>query len=161
MLHNNSFTKQNRLDYNENFDDNSVLPFFVKPQNDPPRGQVQFCYNLTVILFEKGSSPFKQEFPEVRTTRQILDHYLKVICIITPYYGIFTIQIVSPKPNHTTQQIQTDDKYKEFSKVFTDNMKNIQHQNSQRAKSISTDDLFSLIYSYLSILALKKKTQNG
>ena len=34
------------IEYSKNFDDNSILPFFIKPQNDPSRGQVQFCYNL-------------------------------------------------------------------------------------------------------------------
>ena len=54
------------IEYNENFDNNSILPFFIKPQNNPARGQVQVCYNLFVNLFEKGNSPCKQEFPEVR-----------------------------------------------------------------------------------------------
>ena len=35
-------------------------------------------------------------------------------------------------------------------------MKIIQHQNSQRANSIFRNDVLSLIYSYLSILELKK-----
>ena len=53
-------------------------------------------------------------------------------------------------------QIQTDDIDKEFSKVFTDYIKNIQHQNSQRANSIFTDDVISFFYSYLSILELRE-----
>ena len=43
----------------------------------------------------------------------------------------------------------------EFSKVFTQCIKNIQHQNSKRANSIFTNDVFSLIYSYISILELE------
>ena len=35
-------------------------------------------------------------------------------------------------------------------------MKNILHQSSQRAISIFTNDVFSLIYSYISILELKE-----
>ena len=65
MLHTNSVTIQNMIEYNENFDNNSILPFFIKSQNDPARGQVQFCNNLIVSLIEKGKSPCKQEFPEI------------------------------------------------------------------------------------------------
>ena len=52
------------IEYNEIFDDITVLPFFIKPQNDASRGQVEFFYNLIANLFEKGISPCKQEFPE-------------------------------------------------------------------------------------------------
>ena len=58
---------------------------------------VKICYNLTVNLFEKGNSPCKQEFPEVRIKLQILDHYPKDICNITTYYGIFTTIIAITK----------------------------------------------------------------
>ena len=34
------------IEYNEKFDDNSMLAFFITPQKDPAQGQVQFCYNL-------------------------------------------------------------------------------------------------------------------
>ena len=81
--------------YNENFDDDSKLLIFIKPQNDPSRGQVQFCHNLITNLFEKGNSPCKQEFPEVKLKRETPDYYLKDICNITSYYGIFTIAIES------------------------------------------------------------------
>ena len=36
--------------------------------------------------------------------------------------------------------------------MFTEYIKNIQHQNSQRANSIFTNDVFAIIYNYLSIL---------
>ena len=49
----------------------------------------------------------------------MLDHYLKDICNIISYYGIFTKEIESPKPNHMRHQIQTHDIDIEFSKVFT------------------------------------------
>ena len=129
-----------------------ILPFFIRPQKSPARGQVQFCYNLTVNLFEKGNIPFL----EVRKKRQILDHYLKDICNITSHYGIFTIEVVSPKPNQITHQKQTDDIDVETSIVFTDYIKNIQHQNSQRANSIFTNHYFLIIYSYLSIIELEE-----
>ena len=41
-----------------------MFPFLIKPLIDPSRGQIQFCHNLTVNLFEKGISPCKHEFPE-------------------------------------------------------------------------------------------------
>ena len=133
------------IEYNENFDDNTILPFYIKPQNDPSRGQVQFCHNLIVKLFDKGISPCKPEFPEVQIKRQSLDYYLKDICNITSHYGIFTIEIASPKLNHKKRRIETDDIDTEFSKVVRDYIKNIQHQSSQRANSIFTKDVFSVI----------------
>ena len=78
-------------------------------------------------LLEKGISPCKQELPEVRIKRQILDPYLKDICNITSHYGTITIEIASPKSNHIRHQIQTDDPDIEFSKVFTDYIKNMEH----------------------------------
>ena len=82
----------------------------------------------------------------------MLDHYLNGKCKITSHYGIlFTIETVSPKSNHTTHQIQTIDIDMEFSKIFKDYIKNIQHQNSQRANSIFTNKVFQLsvaIYLY-------------
>ena len=97
-----------------------------------------------------------QEFPEVKIKRQIIDPYLKDICNITSYYGIFTIEITSPKPKQIKHQTQKDDIDKEFSKVFKDYVKNIQQQNSQRANSIFTNNVFSITYSYLSILELRE-----
>ena len=84
-------------------------------------------------MFKKGSSPCKQEFSEIRLKRQILDHYLKGICNITNDIDV------------------------EFSKLFTEYIKNIQHQNSKRANSKILNEVFSIIYSYKSILELKKK----
>ena len=75
MLLTNSFTTPNMIEYDKKLDDNSILPFFIKPLNDHSRGQVQFCHNLIVNLFEKGVSPFKREFP-VQIKRQIHDYYL-------------------------------------------------------------------------------------
>ena len=106
------------IEYNENFNDNSILPFFIKPQNDPAGGQIQFCYNLIVNLFEKGNSPSKQEFPEVKIKRQILDPYLKNMCKILSYYGKITIEIASPKSNHIRHQKQPNDIDIEISKFF-------------------------------------------
>ena len=144
------------IKYIKNFDDNSILDtFFIKPQNDSSRGQMQFCYNLITNLFGKGNSPCKQKVP-VKIKRQSLDHYLKDICIITSYFGIFTIEIVSPKPNHIKHQKQTDDIDIEVSKVFADFIKNIQDQNSQRANLLFTNYVFSINYSYFSILELRE-----
>ena len=50
------------IEYNENFDDNSIRPFFIKPQNDPFRGQVHFCYNLIGNLFEKELAHVNKNF---------------------------------------------------------------------------------------------------
>ena len=50
------------IEYNESFDDNSILPFFIKPQNDPARGQVQFRSKLIVNLFEKEEAHVNKNF---------------------------------------------------------------------------------------------------
>ena len=97
-----------------------------------------------------------QEFPEVRKKRQIFDHYLKDICKIKSYYGILTIEITLPNPNQKKYHVQTDDIDIEFSKVFTEYKKYIQHQNSQKTNSIFTNSVFSVFYSYLSIKKLKE-----
>ena len=80
------------IGYDESFDDNSIVPFFIKTLNDLSRGQVQFC-DIDV----------------------------------------------------------------EFSKVLTDFIKKYTTKSSQRANSIFTNDVFTIIYSYLSTLELKKK----
>ena len=69
---------------------------------------------------------------------------------------MYTLEIKSPNAVHDKYLIQTDDVDIEFSKVFTQYIKNIQHQNSQRANPIFTNDVLSLIYSYVSILELKE-----
>ena len=71
-------------------------------------------------------------------------------------YGIYTKEIKSPNAFHDRYLIQIDDVKIEFSKVFTQYIKSIQHQISQRANSIFTNDVFSLIYSYISKLELKE-----
>ena len=101
------------------------------------RGQTQFCRNLIANLFKKGISPCTAEFPEVKIKRQILYHYLKGICNITHQHGIYTIEIKSPSTFHGRYLLQTDDVDIEFSKVFTEYIKNIQHQNSQGANSVT------------------------
>ena len=65
----------------KNFDDNSILPFFIQPQSDPARGQVQFFHNLMVNLFEKVNSPCKQEFPQIRKNDKTLTTISKVYVI--------------------------------------------------------------------------------
>ena len=66
------------------------------------------------------------------------------------------MEIRSPNAFHDRYLIQTDDEDFEFSKIFTQYIESIQHQNSQRANSIYTNDVFSLIYSYLSIIELNE-----
>ena len=120
--------------------ENSVLPIFINPSTEP-RGQVQFCRNLIANLFEKGESPCTRKFPDVKIKR----HYLKGICSPTSQYGIYTVKIKSSNPFHDKYLIQTDDADIEFSKAFTQYIKRIQHQNSQRVNSMFTNDVFSLI----------------
>ena len=92
----------------------------------------------------------------MKIKRQLLDHYHKCIYSFTSKYGIYTTEIRSPNAFHDRHLIQTDDVVIDFSKVFTQYIKNIQHQNSQRANSMFTNDVFSLINSYLSTLKLNE-----
>ena len=131
-------------------DDDDIYPFLVDAPND--RGQHILCKNLLLNLFEPGISPCKAEFPDVKIKRQIIDHYLKDICNLTQQYGIYTIEFSSPNPNHRKYVIQTDDLDLEFSKVFSEYIKSIQYHNSHRANSIFTNEVFAIIYSYISIL---------
>ena len=131
--------------------ENSILPFLINSLTDD-RGQTQFCQNLIANLFEKGTSPCTAEFPEVKIKRQFIDHYLKGICNLTQQYGIYTIEIHSPSKFHGRYLLQIDDVDIEYLKVFTEYITNIQHQISLRANSIFTNDVFKIIYSYLSIL---------
>ena len=142
---------------NESPDENSVFPFLINSLIYD-RGQVQFCKNLIVKLFEQGIIPCKAEFPEIKTKRQIVDQYLKRICNLIQQYGIFTMELSTASNFHGKYVIQTDDIDIEFSKVFAEYIKNIQHQNSQSANSIFTNDVFAIIYCYLSILE-NKETQ--
>ena len=134
----------------ESPDEEAVFPFLIDSLHD--RGQTQFCKNLIVNLFEPGISPCKTEFPDVKIKRQIKEHYLKDICNLTQQYGIYTIEFSTPRTAHNKYVIQTDDIDLEFSKVFIEYIKSIQNHNSQRANSIFTDEVFAIIYSYISIL---------
>ena len=138
-------------------DDQAVFPFLIDSLDD--RGQHDFCKNLLVNLFEPGISPCIAEFPDVKIKRQIIEHYLKDICNLTQQYGIYTIEFSTSNTTHRKYVIQTDDFELEFSKVFIEYIKNIQYHNSQRANSIFTNEVFAIIYSYISILE-KTKVQS-
>ena len=49
-----------------------------------------------------------------------MDYYLKDMCNLTQQYGIYTIEISTPRTLHGKYVIQTDDIDLEFSKVFTE-----------------------------------------
>ena len=61
--------------YDENFDNDYILPFVIHPQTDLDRGKVQLCHNNIANLLEKVNRPCKQNFPEVNIKNQIVDHY--------------------------------------------------------------------------------------
>ena len=131
-------------------DDEEIYPFLIDAPDN--RGQHDFCKNLLLNLFEPGISPCKAEFPDVKIKRQIIEHYLKDIRNLTQQYGSYTIEFSTPNPNHRKYIIQTDDLELEFSKVFLEYIKSIQYHNSQRANSIFTNEVFAIIFSYISIL---------
>ena len=111
----------------ESPDEEAVFPFSINSLND--RGQTRFCKNLLANLFERGISHCKAEFPELKIKRQIIEHYLNGICNLTQQYGIYTIEISTPRASHSKYVIQTDDIDLEFSKVLTEYIKSIQYQN--------------------------------
>ena len=132
----------------ESLDYKHAFPFIIDSEND--RGQIKFCKNLLINLFEPGISPYKTEFPDVKTKRQLIDHYLKDISKITQQYGIYTIGIYTPRNDKYV--IQKDDLDLELSKVFTEYIKNIQYHVSQRANSLFTNEVFAIIYTYITKL---------
>ena len=134
----------------ESPDEKAIFPFLIDSLDN--RGQTQFCRNLLVNLFEPGISPCKAKFPDVKIKRHIIEQYLKDICNLTQQYGIYTIEFSTPNTAHREYVIQTDDIELEFSKVFIEYIKSIQYHNSQRANSIFTNEVFAIIYSYISIL---------
>ena len=77
---------------------------------------------------------------------------MKDICNLTQHYGIYTIEFSTPNTAHRKYVIQTDDIELEFSKVFLEYIKSIQYHYSQRANSIFTNEVFAIIYTYISIL---------
>ena len=77
---------------------------------------------------------------------------MKDICNLTQQYGIYTIEFSTPNTNHRKYVFQTDYLELEFSKVFLEYIKSIQNHNSQRANSIFTNEIFAIIYTYISIL---------
>ena len=102
-------------------------------------------------MFEPGISPCKAEFPNVKIKIQIKEPYLKNICNLTQQYGIYTIEFSTPRTTHIKFVIQTVDIELEFSKVFIEYIKSIQYHNSQRANSIFTNEVFAIIYSFITI----------
>ena len=134
----------------ESPDEEADFPFVINSLCD--KGQTRFCKNLLVNLFAPGISPCKSEFPDIKIKRQIIEHYLKDICSLTQQYGIYTIEISTTRTLLGKHVIQTDDMDLEVLKVFTEYIKSIQYQNSQRANSIFTNEVFAIIYSYISIL---------
>ena len=94
----------------------------------------------------------QSRIPGVKIKRQIIEHYLKDICNLTQQNGIYTIEFSTPNTAHGKYVIQTDDIELEFSEVFIEYIKSIQYHNSQRANSIFTNEVFAIIYSYISIL---------
>ena len=140
------------MSQNEESEDETSISLIINTSLTDDRGRTQFCQNFIANLFERGISPCKAEFLEVKITRQIIDHYLKGICNLTQQYEIYTIEIQSTSKFHGRYLLQTGDVDIEFSRVFTEYIKIIQHQNSQRANSIFTNEVFQIVYSYLSIL---------
>ena len=101
----------------------------------------------------------QSRIPGCKIKRQFIEHYLKNICNLTQQYGIYTIEFSTPITAHGKYVIQTDDIELEFSKLFIEYIKSIQNHNSQRANSIFTNEVFAIIYSYISKLE-KTEVQN-
>ena len=114
---------------NEEILEDSTLPILTHPEAEA-RGQVQFCQNSIINLFEKRDSPSTKEFPDVKIKRQLIDHYLRGISSLTSQYGIYTEEFSSPNAFHDKYLIQTDDVDIEYSKFL---------QNTLKKYNIKTD----------------------
>ena len=134
----------------ESPDEDSVFSFIILSLTED-RGQTQFCQNLIANIFEQGISPCKAELPEIKINRQIVDHYIKGICNLTQQYGTYTIEFSTTRNFHGKYVIQTDDVDIEFSKVFREYIKNIQHQIHRKQIQFSLTmflQIFIIIYLY-------------
>ena len=89
------------------------------------------------------------KFQEVSIRRQLPGYYLPVKSNITSHYAIFTIELLPLKLNNQRlRQKQTDDMELGFSNKFMEFI----NQNSQRANSISTKRVFSIIHYSIPVL---------
>ena len=88
-----------RTQGDESPDEHSVFPFIITSLTDD-RGQTQFCNNVIANLFERGTSPCKTKFSEIKLKKQIVDHYLKGMCNLTEQYGNYTIELSTPNKFH-------------------------------------------------------------
>ena len=52
------------IQYHDNFDNESILPFVIGHTSYSSRGQVQLCHNPVINIIGKGSSPYIQEISE-------------------------------------------------------------------------------------------------
>ena len=84
-------------------DDKEVYPFLIDAPDNI--GQHNFCKNLLVNLFEPGISPCKAEFPDVKIKRQIIEHYLHIIDLISQARKNFRPQ----NPNDDTAVTEQSD----------------------------------------------------
>ena len=130
--------------------ESSVFPFIINSLIEDRR-QRQFFPDLIANVFKQGISPCKAEFPEVKIKRQIIDHYLKGICNLTQPYGIYTIELSTDSRYHSKHVIQTDNVDLEFQKCSQNTLK-IYNTKIHKDNSLFTNDVFSLIHSYVSIL---------
>ena len=92
--------------------------------------------------------------------KQFIDHYPSSTSIITSYYGVFTIEICTPNTfNQPSNRIQTDSIELDCSKISREYILKIQHQKPPKSKLNFFNfhnDVFSIIYSYVSILETKE-----
>ena len=106
----------------ESEDENFISPF-INTSLTGDRGQTHFCLNLITNLFERGTRPCKAEFPKVKITRQIIDHYLKGICqgtspvqtskhaFVRHEIAIFSEYLDTIRKNLTSNEVSPNDKH--------------------------------------------------
>ena len=68
MRHIESYTitqiKQKIVQYDDNFDNESILHFVIHSQSRPARWKVQLCHNQFANLFEKEKTHISKIFPK-------------------------------------------------------------------------------------------------
>ena len=57
------------ITYDDNFDNDCMVPCVIHPQSESAKGLIQLRHNLISNLFEKGNCPCNPKLPEAKIKR--------------------------------------------------------------------------------------------
>ena len=149
-LHANSNTTQKWFEMKKTTKKIPFSYFLINPLAET-RGQVQFGQNLIANLFEKGDSPCTKEF---RSKNQKTTPWPLSKRNLQPYTTIWNLYNRNQFTKCISWQIFNSNRWRRYwiFKSLHRIHKKYTTSNSQRANSKFINDVFSVIYSYLSIL---------